>query len=140
MIDVTIAAGFVTRELERKKSMGPIQLVVFDLARTTIDDSGGAVLCCLVEEVHAYDLSGSDEELEVLPLRTHHLRRSQHRCDRFDVAGAAANIAPQSGAHVGLIGMWMLLQKGVGAHDEAGGTVSALRGSLLCKCFLNGMQ
>ena len=46
--------------------MGPIQLVVFDVAGTTIDDSGGAVLSCLVEAAHAYDLPGSDEELNAL--------------------------------------------------------------------------
>lgn len=46
--------------------MGPIQLVVFDVAGTTVDDSGGAVLRCLVEATHAYDLPGSDEELNAL--------------------------------------------------------------------------
>src|ERR1700730_17387018 len=66
MIDVTIDAGFVTRELERQKIMGPIQLIVFDVAGTTVDDSGGAVLRCLVEAVHAHDLPGSDEELNDL--------------------------------------------------------------------------
>jgi phosphonatase-like hydrolase len=39
---------------------------VFDVAGTTIDDSGGAVLRCLVEAAHAYDLPGSDEELNAL--------------------------------------------------------------------------
>jgi phosphonatase-like hydrolase len=46
--------------------MGPIQLVVFDVAGTTVDDSGGAVLRCLLEAVHAHDLPGSDEELNDL--------------------------------------------------------------------------
>jgi phosphonatase-like hydrolase len=46
--------------------MGPIQLVVFDVAGTTVDDSGGAVLRCLVEAARAYDLPGSDEELNAL--------------------------------------------------------------------------
>ena len=46
--------------------MGPIQLVVFDVAGTTVDDSGGAVLRCLVEATRAYDLPGSGEELNAL--------------------------------------------------------------------------
>ena len=46
--------------------MGPIQLVVFDVAGTTVDDSGGAVLRCLIEAARAYDLPGSDEELNSL--------------------------------------------------------------------------
>lgn len=46
--------------------MGPIQLVVFDVAGTTVDDSGGAVLRCLVEAARAYNLAGSDEELNAL--------------------------------------------------------------------------
>src|SRR6202171_2217390 len=68
MVNGTIVASYVTWDRERNKSMGmgPIQLVVFDVAGTTIDDSGGAVLRCLVEAVHAYDLPGSDEELNAL--------------------------------------------------------------------------
>jgi phosphonatase-like hydrolase len=45
--------------------MGPIQLVVFDLAGTTIDDQG-IVLECFVETVRAYDLPGTPEELNDL--------------------------------------------------------------------------
>lgn len=46
--------------------MVPIQMVVFDVAGTTIDDSGGAVLRCLIQAARAYDLPGSDEELNAL--------------------------------------------------------------------------
>jgi phosphonatase-like hydrolase len=53
-------------ECERNDGMGPIQLVVFDVAGTTVDDSGGAVLRCLIDAVHAHDLPGSDEELNAL--------------------------------------------------------------------------
>src|SRR6266852_959499 len=66
MIDVTMVARFVTWERERNNSMGPIQLVVFDVAGTTVDDSGGAVLRCLVEAARAYNLPGSDEELNAM--------------------------------------------------------------------------
>jgi phosphonatase-like hydrolase len=45
--------------------MGPIQLVVFDLAGTTIEDDG-AVLRCLVETAQAYDLPGTPDELNAL--------------------------------------------------------------------------
>jgi len=45
--------------------MGPIQLVVFDLAGTTIDDQG-MVLDCFVETVGAYDLPGTPVELNAL--------------------------------------------------------------------------
>jgi phosphonatase-like hydrolase len=45
--------------------MGPIQLVVFDLAGTTVDD-GGMVLTCLVETAHVHDLPGTPEELNAL--------------------------------------------------------------------------
>ena len=46
--------------------MGPIQLVVFDLAGTTIDDDGGVVLNCLVETVRIHDLPGTPDELNAL--------------------------------------------------------------------------
>jgi phosphonatase-like hydrolase len=46
--------------------MGPIQLVVFDLAGTTVDDGGGAVLKCLVETTRVHDLPGTPEELNAL--------------------------------------------------------------------------
>src|SRR5215467_13425992 len=42
--------------------MGPIQLVVFDLAGTTVDDRG-MVLECFVETVRAFDLPSTPEEL-----------------------------------------------------------------------------
>jgi len=42
--------------------MEPIQLVVFDLAGTTVDDQG-MVLKCFVETVRAYDLQSTSEEL-----------------------------------------------------------------------------
>jgi phosphonatase-like hydrolase len=42
--------------------MGPIQLVVFDLAGTTLDDRG-MVLECFVETIRAYDLPSTPEEL-----------------------------------------------------------------------------
>ncbi len=46
--------------------MGPIQLVVFDLAGTTIADDGGVVLNSLVETVHIHDLPGTPDELNAL--------------------------------------------------------------------------
>jgi phosphonatase-like hydrolase len=46
--------------------MGPIDLVVCDLAGTTVDDSGGAVLCCLVETAHAFDFPGAADGLNAL--------------------------------------------------------------------------
>ncbi len=46
--------------------MGPIELVVFDLAGTTIDDGGGRVLECLVQAARAHDLPGTPEELNAL--------------------------------------------------------------------------
>lgn len=46
--------------------MGPIQLVVFDLAGTTVDDSGGVVLGCLVEAAKAQGLPASAAELNAL--------------------------------------------------------------------------
>ena len=46
--------------------MGPIQLVVFDMAGTTVDDSGSKVLTCLIEAARAHDLPGSPEELNAL--------------------------------------------------------------------------
>ncbi|MBV9278713.1 MAG: HAD hydrolase-like protein [Chloroflexi bacterium] len=45
--------------------MDPIQLVVFDLAGTTVEDDG-AVLRCLVEAARAHALPGSAEELNAL--------------------------------------------------------------------------
>ena len=46
--------------------MGPIQLVVFDMAGTTVDDSGSKVLTCLIEAARAHELPGSPEELNAL--------------------------------------------------------------------------
>lgn len=46
--------------------MGPIQLVVFDMAGTTIEDRGGVVLNCLVEAAQAYELPGTPDELNAL--------------------------------------------------------------------------
>ena len=46
--------------------MGPIQLVVFDMAGTTVDDSGGRVLNCLVETTHIHELPGTPDELNAL--------------------------------------------------------------------------
>ena len=46
--------------------MGPIQLVVFDMAGTTVDDQGGVVLQSLIEAAHKHALPGSDEELNAL--------------------------------------------------------------------------
>src|SRR5690242_18886785 len=36
--------------------------------------------------------------------------------------------------------MWMLLQKGVGAHDKAGGAEAALSGPFFSKGFLDGVK
>jgi phosphonatase-like hydrolase len=46
--------------------MRPIQLVVFDLAGTTIDDDGAVVLNSLVETVRIYDLPGTPDELNAM--------------------------------------------------------------------------
>jgi len=46
--------------------MGPIDLVVFDLAGTTVDDGGNTVLTCLVEAARAHDLPGTPDELNAL--------------------------------------------------------------------------
>ena len=46
--------------------LGPIQLVVFDMAGTTVEDTGGVVLNSLVETVQAYELPGTPDELNAL--------------------------------------------------------------------------
>ena len=46
--------------------MGPIQLVIFDMAGTTIDDRDQKVLACLVETARRYQLPGTTEELNAL--------------------------------------------------------------------------
>lgn len=46
--------------------MRPIQLVVFDMAGTTVDDRGNKVLNCLIETAHIYNLPGTPEELNAL--------------------------------------------------------------------------
>src|SRR5260370_25089479 len=46
--------------------MGPIQLVVFDLAGTTIEDKGSVVLNALVETAQHYELPGTPDELNAL--------------------------------------------------------------------------
>ena len=46
--------------------MGPIELVVFDLAGTTVDDGTGTVLQALVEAVREHDLPGTRDELNAL--------------------------------------------------------------------------
>ena len=46
--------------------MESIQLVVFDLAGTTINDDGGVVLTCLVEAARLHGLPGTPEELNTL--------------------------------------------------------------------------
>jgi phosphonatase-like hydrolase len=46
--------------------MGPIQLVVFDMAGTTIEDKDGVVLKCLVETAQTYELPGTPDELNLL--------------------------------------------------------------------------
>jgi phosphonatase-like hydrolase len=46
--------------------VGPIELVVFDLAGTTVDDGGGTVLQCLVEAAREHGLPGTPDELNAL--------------------------------------------------------------------------
>ena len=46
--------------------MKPIELVVFDMAGTTIEDKGNVVLRCLVETAQHFELPGSEEELNSL--------------------------------------------------------------------------
>ncbi len=48
-----------------ERLMRPIQLVVFDLSGTTVEDTGD-VLRCLVDTARAYDLPGTPEELSKL--------------------------------------------------------------------------
>ncbi len=51
---------------ERTLDMRPIQLVVFDLAGTTIEDKGAVVLNGLIETAHVYQLPGTPDELNAL--------------------------------------------------------------------------
>jgi len=46
--------------------MGPIQLVVFDMAGTTIEDKGSVVLGCLVGTAEHFELPGTSDELNAL--------------------------------------------------------------------------
>ncbi|GCE31008.1 phosphonoacetaldehyde hydrolase [Dictyobacter alpinus] len=46
--------------------MGPIQLVVFDMAGTTVDDTGNRVLTCLIEAARIHELPGTPDELNAL--------------------------------------------------------------------------
>ena len=46
--------------------MEPIQLVVFDMAGTTVDDRGNKVLTCLVDTANIFDLPGTPDELNAL--------------------------------------------------------------------------
>ena len=46
-------------------TMGPIELVVFDMAGTTVEDDG-MVLTCLVDTVHSHNLPGEPKELNNL--------------------------------------------------------------------------
>ncbi len=46
--------------------MGPIQLVVFDMAGTTVDDRGNVVLTALIDTARQYDLPGTPDELNAL--------------------------------------------------------------------------
>ncbi|HWE61011.1 MAG TPA: HAD family hydrolase [Chloroflexota bacterium] len=46
--------------------MGPIDLVVFDMAGTTVDDAGNLVLTSLVEAARTCDLPGSADELNAM--------------------------------------------------------------------------
>ncbi|GAC1434184.1 MAG: phosphonatase-like hydrolase [Ktedonobacteraceae bacterium] len=45
--------------------MGPIELVVFDIAGTTVEDNG-AVLACLIDTVYRHNLPGEPKELNHL--------------------------------------------------------------------------
>lgn len=46
--------------------MGPIDLVVFDMAGTTVDDAGNVVLTSLVKAARAHDLPGTPDELNAM--------------------------------------------------------------------------
>src|SRR5260370_13197734 len=69
----------------------------------------------------------------------HHFRCPQHRRHRFDIARTPANIACQCRLYLILCRLRMRLQKDIRPHDEARGAVATLRGSLLGKCFLDGV-
>jgi phosphonatase-like hydrolase len=57
--------GIRLKITEKENIMGPIELVVFDMAGTTIQDDG-MVLKCLVETVREYDLPGEPKALNDL--------------------------------------------------------------------------
>jgi phosphonatase-like hydrolase len=57
---------FLWQKTGEKNYMGPIQLVVFDLAGTTIEDKGAVVLSSLVETAERYAMPGTPDELNAL--------------------------------------------------------------------------
>lgn len=67
--------------------MGPIELVVFDLAGTTVDDGGDTVLTCLVAAARAHDLPGAPDELN-----------SMMGMDKREVFGLLAGHRERSGS------------------------------------------
>ncbi len=73
-------------------------------------------------------------------LRLHHFRRPQNRRHRFDIASTPANIACQCRLYLILCRVRMLPQKSIRPHDEARCAVATLRGSLLGKRFLDGVE
>src|SRR5258708_9892214 len=73
-------------------------------------------------------------------LRLHALCCPQYCCNRLDIPRTPADVPGQRRSYLLLGRMEVILQKSVGSHDETGRAISTLRGSLLGKCFLDGMQ
>ncbi|GCE23349.1 HAD family hydrolase [Dictyobacter kobayashii] len=71
--------------------MGPIQLVVFDMAGTTVDDSGNRVLTCLVEAARIHDLPGTPEELNEL--------MGMNKLEVFELLAARRLSGPSEASH-----------------------------------------
>src|SRR5207245_8650057 len=75
-----------------------------------------------------------------LLLLLHQLCRPQYRCHWLDITCTPADIPRQRGAYLCLIGMRMLLQEGIRAHNKARCTVTTLSGPLLGKRLLDGID
>jgi hypothetical protein len=70
----------------------------------------------------------------------HQVRCSQYRGYWLDIPGTPANIASERGSYLFFVRVRMLLQKGIGSHNETRGAVSALSSALLGKRLLDGME
>src|SRR6266702_2069415 len=73
-------------------------------------------------------------------LRPHHLRRFQHRRHRFHIPCTPANITSQRSLYILFCRLRILLQKGIGSHNKAGGAVAALSCAFFGKSLLDWVQ